>query len=238
MCRFLIKGKTFSQERPGNGTFPVAILNIMHPKAQRSVSQVDEQSSIISGARQLTVPTKVPLRVAKSGEFCICITSLAKPQDSSAPYPANSATSSSKSLSFYFFASPKSIYKKHNKRSTKSLWCVTHLRTKNLNMSLPSLSSSDDQASNFAALNLYALFLNFTDRQVCERAGLCRLSQVACLICLVCQLNLLNLHFCNSQTQSKDSCHPIHTENKNSVSYTLKLFPINFPQKCLKKTFY
>ncbi len=45
-----------------NGTFPVIILKIMHPRAHKSEEHVDSQSLIISGARKLTVPTNVPLR--------------------------------------------------------------------------------------------------------------------------------------------------------------------------------
>lgn len=57
-----IYGKTYASLIPVNGTFPVIILKIMHPRAHKSEEHVDSQSFIISGARKLTVPTNVPLR--------------------------------------------------------------------------------------------------------------------------------------------------------------------------------
>lgn len=55
-------GKHATSLIPGNGTLPVYILKIMHPRAHKSDEQVDSQSLIISGARKFTVPTNVPLR--------------------------------------------------------------------------------------------------------------------------------------------------------------------------------
>jgi hypothetical protein len=59
---FKIKGKTYASLIPGNGTFPVNILKMIQPSAHKSDAQVDSHSLISSGARKLTVPTKVPLR--------------------------------------------------------------------------------------------------------------------------------------------------------------------------------
>jgi len=51
ILRYSIYGKQDASFIPGKGTFPVYILNIIHPNAHRSEEQVASHSLIISGAK-------------------------------------------------------------------------------------------------------------------------------------------------------------------------------------------